>query len=124
MKFPHTVNTSRGPVTFRPVGEPIAGIPAGGMEAFGYAAPYQLSWPLAPAEPYAWPGGYPIGYLTDDGEHLCAACVNDPSNPVHFGGDGDGWRIDALDVLEGTAEDYDGPIACAHCGAVLVAEED
>lgn len=82
-----------------------------------------LTFPLGPAEPYAWPGGYPIGYLMDDGEYLCSSCMNDPSNPVHSGGQADGWRLEGLDVLEGSAVDYDGPVSCAHCGAVLVAAE-
>ncbi len=79
-----------------------------------------MTFPLAPAEPYAWPGGYPIGYLVDDGEYLCSHCVNDPTNPVHAGGTADGWRLEGLDVLEGSSEDFDGPISCAHCYRVLV----
>lgn len=83
-----------------------------------------LSFPLAPAEPFAWPGGYPIGYLVDDGEFLCAWCVNNPTNPVHFGDEADGWRIEGLDVLDGSALDYDGPISCAHCNRLLVEVDD
>jgi hypothetical protein len=75
------------------------------------------------AESYAWPGGYPIGYLVDDGEYLCAACVNDPSNPVHLGGRADGWRMEGYQILEGTSEDYDGGVNCAHCARVLIEEE-
>jgi hypothetical protein len=75
---------------------------------------------IGKAEPFAWPGGYPIGYLVDDGEYLCAWCVNDPSNPVHVGGEADGWRVEGLAVLEGSVEDYDGAVVCAHCGRVLV----
>lgn len=82
-----------------------------------------LTFPMAPAEAYAFPGGYPIGYLVDDGEYLCAQCVNDEDNPVHIGGDADGWRLEGLEVLEGSAEDYDGEVACAHCGRVLVWDE-
>jgi hypothetical protein len=83
-----------------------------------------LSFPFGPADAYAWPGGYPIGYLVDDGEYLCAACVNDPSNPVHAGEGADGWRLEGLQVLEGSAADYDGPVSCAHCAAVLVAADE
>lgn len=71
------------------------------------------------AEPYAWPGGYPIGYLCDDGEYICAKCVNDPTNPVHVGGEADGWRIEGYDVLEDTSE----AIECAHCNAWLVEKD-
>lgn len=76
------------------------------------------------AESFAWPGGYPVGYLVDDGEFLCAPCVNEPSNPVHIGGDADGWRLEGRAVLEGSAADYDGPVYCAHCWAALVADDD
>jgi hypothetical protein len=79
-----------------------------------------LSFPLAPAEKFAWPGGYPIGYMVDDGEYLCADCVNDPENPVHADGVADGWRVEGLQVLEGSADDYDGEVHCANCSAVLV----
>ncbi len=79
-----------------------------------------MTFPLGPAPAYAWPGGYPIGYVMDDGEHLCASCVNDPASPVHAGGLADGWRLDGLEVLEGSSLDYSGEIACAHCARVLV----
>jgi hypothetical protein len=81
------------------------------------------SFPFAPAEKYAWPGGYPIGYLCDDGEYLCADCVNDPTNPVHMAGDADGWRLEGLEALEGSALDYDGAVLCAHCSFALVEDE-
>ena len=59
---------------------------------------------------YAWPGGYPVIHIMDDGECLCADCVNDPTNPVHEGGEPDGWRIEGSDIY------YEGPtILCAHC---------
>lgn len=73
------------------------------------------------AEAFAWPGGYPIGYLVDDGEYLCAVCVNDPTNPVHVSGDSDGWQVVGFAILEGSAEDYDGAVNCAHCNRELVA---
>lgn len=59
---------------------------------------------------YAWPGGYPIAYVMNDGECLCPTCVNDPSNPVHEGGAADGWRIEGYDI------NYeDNNLFCAHC---------
>jgi hypothetical protein len=59
---------------------------------------------------YAWPGGYPVFYLMDDCEPLCPTCVNDPTNPVHVGGDKDGWQIIGSDV------NWEDPIMfCAHC---------
>lgn len=67
------------------------------------------AWPA-----YAWPGGYPLVYVCDDGETLCAACMNRESESVHYDGSADGWRVDAVDVY------YEGPsLQCAHCGATI-----
>ena len=76
------------------------------------------------ARPYAWPGCYPIAYLCDDGDVLCHKCVNDEMNPVHVGGDADGWRLEGHAVFEGEPEDYgctspDG-IRCAVCDDVIL----
>jgi len=76
-----------------------------------------LTFPFAPAEPYAWPGGYVIGYLMDDGEYLCSNCMNDDSNPIHAGGESDGWRFEGIQVIE------EGFETCAHCNASLFDEE-
>jgi hypothetical protein len=59
---------------------------------------------------YAWPGGYPLSYLMNDCEVLCPDCANDPTNPVHEGGQADGWRIEGYDI------NYEDPsLFCAHC---------
>ena len=59
---------------------------------------------------YAWPGGYPIVYVMNDGEVLCPQCANDPSNPVHETGEADGWRIEGYEIF------WEGPPEqCAHC---------
>ena len=35
---------------------------------------------------YAWPGGYPIYYLTEEEETVCAACANtETSDPAEYG---------------------------------------
>ena len=39
------------------------------LDAFGYPKPL-IDLPF-----YAWPGGYPIIYLTEAGEILCAECA-------------------------------------------------
>ena len=64
---------------------------------------------------YAWPGGYPIFYVMDDGGTLCPHCANDPSNPVHpietNETRGDGWGLAGYDV------NYEDPqLYCDHCG--------
>lgn len=69
---------------------------------------------IGPDEPWpsaTFPGCYPIGYLVDDGEWLCARCMNDPTNPIHFDEGNDGWRVTAADALEGVED----AISCAHC---------
>lgn len=71
---------------------------------------FEEPWPS-----HAWPGGYPIGYLTDDCEWLCGDCMNSPRVPIHFRGIADGWRIDAVDVIE---ESEYGEF-CGHCNKVL-----
>lgn len=58
---------------------------------------------------YAWPGGYPLYYLTQDGGILCPKCANenaklsgDPHDPQ--------WNVIAYDV---NWEDED--LICDHC---------
>jgi hypothetical protein len=65
---------------------------------------------------YAWPGGYPIYYVTRDGGALCPDCVNDPRNPVHDNGRNDGWLVDAYDV---NYEQHD--LMCDHCNKQIEA---
>ena len=50
---------------------------------------------------WAWPGGYPIGYVTGDGDTLCAAC-------------GAYWAEDvtAATIFEGSCVDHGGPQWC------------
>jgi len=60
---------------------------------------------------YAWPGGYPIIYYTEDGGELCPDCANGKNNseadPTHYDPQ---WKLIAGDVY------WEGPpIQCAHC---------
>lgn len=66
---------------------------------------------------YAWPGGYAIAYVVDDSELLCSECVNDETNPVHVGGNADGWRVEGFMTadLHESGEDW----TCAHCNKVI-----
>jgi hypothetical protein len=61
-------------------------------------------------ESFAWPGGYPLYYLCNDGEALCPSCMNDSSNPIHFDAPDDGWRIVGCDINW-----EDESLFCAHC---------
>jgi hypothetical protein len=79
-------------------------------------------WPAC-----AWPGGYAITYVADDGKNICADCMNDPSCPTHFHADDptqDGWRIDGA-MAFGVDADYplDADERCAHCNAVICGTE-
>ena len=61
---------------------------------------------------YAWPGGYPIFYLTADNGMLCPDCANCPecrNADVEYPSD-DQWRIVATGInWEDTA------LYCDHC---------
>lgn len=67
---------------------------------------------------HAWPGGYTIAYLADDGELICRDCMNrEPS--IHFDGNADGWRIDGV-MAFGADTDYpEFDENCTHCGAMI-----
>lgn len=66
------------------------------------------------AGPYAWPGGYPLALLCDDGESLCFDCGHSEAHQIIRSirdKARDGWRVTGCFVhWEGA------PIDCAHCG--------
>lgn len=78
-------------------------------------------------EKFAWPGGYEIAYILDDGELLCADCANDPTNPVQelrvdptnhrYSAETtkneyhDGWGI----IGQTNTSEYDDLENCCHC---------
>ena len=85
-----------------------------------------------PYPPYAWPGGYEIGYVMADGELVCAQCVatedqageagvTDPDCP-----DDDQWRIVGWVTSETVnAGERDGAIeCCAHCDRIWPDTDD
>jgi len=65
--------------------------------------------------PYAWPGGYPIHYLTSDGGSLHPSCVRENFREI-LGAirshSGCGWRVVAAFVNWEDASLY-----CDHCGS-------
>lgn len=66
--------------------------------------------------PYAWPGGYALLAVMDDGEVLCHDCLV-REEEVHEGGERDGWRFEDVTVhWEGPPEQ------CAHCNKDLPSE--
>jgi len=69
---------------------------------------------------YAWPGGYSLVTLMEDGEALCIPCSNGENgseataNPT-----GDGWgMVQTFIHWEGF------PLQCAHCNKELESEYD
>ena len=69
-------------------------------------------------ERYAWPGGYPLALLMDDGELICAKCTRGNYRLILTStrdNDRDGWTARGLLILEGTHEDHDNDTRCANC---------
>lgn len=65
---------------------------------------------------YAFPGGYPIYYLCEDGGILCPDCVNNNLELIKMAKeDNDSqWNVIALDVY------YEGPVMyCGNCNAEI-----
>lgn len=67
---------------------------------------------------YAWPGGYPIYYVTKDCGVLCPGCANDPTNPVTEYDPKKGVTIDEVEWAIIAAEiNYENEhLRCDHCG--------
>ena len=66
------------------------------------------------AGPYAWPGGYPLFFITSDGAALSFDAVRQEIRQVIWSirhGVNDGWRVVAVDV---NWEDPD--LTCEHTG--------
>lgn len=66
---------------------------------------------------YAWPGSYPIVYLTADYGELCPDCANGRNGSLASEANDDPqWQLTAYDIH------YEGaPITCAHCDAEIEA---
>jgi hypothetical protein len=69
------------------------------------------------AGPYAWPGGYPLILVCDDGGILCFDCGRSEASQILRairGNESSGWRvIDCQTHDEGPDEE------CAHCGRAI-----
>jgi hypothetical protein len=61
-------------------------------------------------QPYAWPGGYPLFAITDDGAAICPACCGSEIHQIDQSSRGDGWRVIASDINWEDADLY-----CDHC---------
>ena len=66
------------------------------------------------AGPWAWPGGYPLFFISSDGEAISFAAAKD--NAALIGdaideNDNSGWRVMAVDINW-----EDAALYCAHTG--------
>lgn len=64
--------------------------------------------------PFAWPGGYPLFFICDDGGIICPKCAkterrNILESIVH--GNARDWRVRGVDVNW-----EDSHMECEHCG--------
>ena len=71
---------------------------------------------------YAWPGGYELVIVTDDGAVLCSDCVQANYDQVYREAiskeRGCGWKPAAVGAI-GSNIDEAEYMACGHCGKVL-----
>ena len=67
-------------------------------------------------QPYAWPGGYPLVLLLDDGEFLCADCARNDYRQIS-----DSTRHHLHDGYEAVAVEvnWESVAYCADCGKEL-----
>ncbi|MGY4224350.1 hypothetical protein ACVMIH_001711 [Bradyrhizobium sp. USDA 4503] len=64
---------------------------------------------------YAWPGGYPLAFLTTDGAALCFDCARSERRNVFWSianRCNDGWRVMACDMID---SDDSEETTCDHC---------
>ena len=67
-------------------------------------------------QPYAWPGGYELVFVTSDGGLLCHKCIKEEFKSVVWSMKNevdDGWRVVGYD-LDYNFEDCDFS-TCDHC---------
>lgn len=66
---------------------------------------------------YAWPGGYPMYLVMNDGEALCMECAKSEFRQIaysHRHDLRDGWNAVGADINYEDAE-----LTCAHCGEYI-----
>lgn len=61
--------------------------------------------------PYAWPGGYALFGVTDDGGVLCPKCIRENYRAILESLPGDGWHLTGI----GNAEELESSNYCDHC---------
>ena len=71
---------------------------------------------------FAWPGGYELFAITDDGGVLCAACCRTEYRQIRDSSPGDGWHVCAVYSTENVdmgVDEGDDHLFCAHCDHVM-----
>ncbi len=67
---------------------------------------------------YAWPGGYPLFYICQDGGTLCPACANGGKGSLAYVGESPDSINDAQWNVVGQEVNYeDDSLFCDHCNA-------
>ena len=71
--------------------------------------------------PFAWPGGYTLCAVMDDGELLCHSCTVENFDQIREDtetrGTVTGWRFQWL--MDVDNEDREEDWFCAHCGKIV-----
>ena len=67
---------------------------------------------------YAWPGGYPMFAISNDGECLCKHCCYSERELIGTTTGSDGWCIVALDI------NFEDSLTCSNCGKQIEAAYD
>ena len=70
---------------------------------------------LVARQGFAWPGGYELWALTDDGGVLCRACCRTEYPRIATADPGDGWNVIGLSHDGET----DSRVDCDHCGRMI-----
>jgi hypothetical protein len=66
-------------------------------------------------EKFAWPGGYELFAVTDDGAVLCFDCCKNEAENITDAFEGDGWFVTGVDSMA----NCDEPQSCDHCYRVV-----
>lgn len=71
--------------------------------------------PFIAQEMFAWPGGYEMFAVTDDGGILCNKCCKGEAETIALANEGDGWFVVAVDSMANCDESQ----YCDHCNRVI-----
>ena len=71
---------------------------------------------LVSRTPFAWPGGYELFAITDDGGVLCWQCCEREELIIALSNRGDGWHVVAYDHTGNCDMDTE---SCDHCGRTI-----